>query len=938
MRLTNSDINLVNIFDTYDEPIIIIENDVISRINFCAQKLLQIENVNEYLGKGINTFKAYSEPSENYFTYINALEFISRDTHMGNRFKFKHMTTRGEELDTEIVIFDLTTEISPIRYGILIYDLTDFNNEIEILSKDDKKLFESLLNPNLIILVIEPDTGDILDCSQQACLFYGYSKSIMTSMNISNINTLDRNEIKLEMEKATSGRRNHFSFVHKLSNGEVRNVGVVSGPIVYKNRVCLYSIVEPLKPENQTKLIRNNTKIFEEIYDKLPFACLIMDKNCILIKINDVFTEAFEFDESEAIGKSVMDLIVPVEYTEESTLFQRVVNSGNSIEKDIFRKTKSGQIKPYKLHAYPLYKDDMVIGTVAIYQDIKEYKEIKQRLKVIERIYENVDEGMIITDKNSNIIWLNKSFADITGYDREELLGKNPRILKSGKQDSVFYQNMWYSINKTGSWKGEIYDKRKDETIFPQWLTILKVENELDGNINYIGVTSDISELKSQQEKIREMAYKDNLTMLYNRSYLLEHGDDAIIESTKLGYGASVLFIDLDKFKEINDTFGHKAGDNVLRVISSRMRTALKSSDLIARVGGDEFVIILGKINNRNHAVSVMDRIVESVIRPINISGMNHRIDVSIGVAEAPHDGRDIIDLINKADKAMYKAKSIPGSTYEFYLNPENKNEEEKFGFMNLSVEDIAKELDFYFQGIIDVFSKKIIGAEALIRWINPIFGTVGPDVFLDKILKPSSSGALLKWELNKVAQSINKIKMAGIKDIKISINLTADQMEIPKLRDIFMEAVNTNDLDTTMLEVEITEDMYIKNLDKVRSNIFDLERLGITITIDDFGKGYSSLASIQELKMSKIKIDKSFIDGLPNSQKSIQLVSTMLIMAKNLNVKVVAEGVENKDQYEFLRFLGCDYIQGFHFYEPSTIDEFIKSVKQNGIEIEDVK
>lgn len=933
MRLNNSDINLMNIFDTYDEPIIIIENDEISRINFCAQKLLHINKVDDFIGTGINTFKSYSEPSENYYTYINSLEFGSRENHMSSRFKFKHMTVDGEELETEIVIFDLNTEKCPVRYGILIYDLTDFNNEIESLSKNDKKLFESLLDPNLIILVIEPDTGNILDCSQQACLFYGYSRSIITTMSIGDINTLDRSEIKKEMEKAKLGKRNHFNFVHKLSNGEVRSVGVISGPIIYKDRVCLYSVIEPIRTENHTKLIRNNTKIFEDIYDKLPFPCLIMDNNCILVKINDVFSHVFEFDYTEAIGKSVKDLIIPVEYTEEANLFQRVVNSGNPIEKDVFRKTKSGHIIPYRLNAYPLYKDDAVIGTVAIYQNIKEYREIKQRLKVIERIYENVDEGMIITDRIGNIIWLNKSFADITGYEREELLGKNPRILQSGKQDDVFYQNMWYSINKTGSWKGEIYDKRKDETIFPQWLTILKVENELDGNINYIGVTSDISELKSQQEKIRELAYKDNLTMLYNRSYLLEHGNNNIMESTKLGYGASVLFIDLDKFKEINDTFGHKTGDHVLRVISSRMRTALKSSDLISRVGGDEFVIILGRINNRSHTVSVMDRIIESVIQPINISGINHRIDVSIGISEAPNDGRDISELINKADKAMYKAKEMPGSTYEFYLDPAC-NDEEKYGFMNLSVDDISTQLEFHFQGIIDVFTKKIIGAEALIRWNNPSFGTVGPSIFLDKITKPSSSGALLKWELNKVADSINRMKESGIKDIKISVNLTADQMEIFKLHDIFMEVVKTKNLDTSMLEVEITEDMYIKNLDKVRENIFDLERLGVTITIDDFGKGYSSLASIQELKMSKIKIDKSFIDGLPNSKKTVQLVSAMLVMAKNLEVKVVAEGVENNEQYEFLRFLGCDYIQGFHFYEPLGLEDFIKAVKRNEEEL----
>lgn len=929
MRLNNSDINLMNIFDTYDEPIIIIENDEISRINFCAQKLLHIDNVSDFIGSGINTFKSYSEPSENYYAYINSLEFSSRENHMSSRFKYRHMTVEGEELDTEIVIFDLTTEECPIRYGILIYDLTKFNNEIDSLSKDDKKLFESLLSPDLIILVIDQNSGNILDCSQQACLFYGYSRSILTTMSIGDINTLDRSEIKGEMEKAKNGKRNHFNFVHKLSNGEVRSVDVISGPIIYKDRVCLYSIIEPIKTENHTKLIRNNIKIFEDIYNKLPFPCLIMDNNCIVVRINDVFSHVFEFEWSEVIGKSVKDLIVPVEYTEEANLFQRVVNSGNAIEKDVFRKTKGGRIIPYRLSAYPLFSDNLIIGTVAIYQDIKEYKEIKQRLRVIERIYENVDEGMIITDRNGNIIWLNKSFADITGYEREELLGKNPRILSSGKQDELFYQNMWYSINKTGSWKGEIYDKRKDETIFPQWLTILKVENELDGNINYIGVTSDISELKSQQEKIRELAYKDNLTMLYNRSYLLEHGNNNIIESTKLGYGASVLFIDLDKFKEINDTFGHKTGDHVLRVISSRMRTALKSSDLISRVGGDEFVIILGRINSRSHTINVMDRIIDSVIQPINISGINHRIDVSIGIAEAPLDGRDISELINKADKAMYKAKNIPGSTFEFYLDPSSKDEE-KYGFMNLSVEDISTQLEFYFQGIIDVYTKNIIGAEALIRWNNPGFGTVGPDIFLDKISKPSSSGALLKWELNQVADSINAMKAAGIKDIKISINLTADQMEIFKLHDIFMEAVSSKNLDTSMLEVEITEDMYIKNLDKVKENIFDLERLGVTITIDDFGKGYSSLASIQELKMSKIKIDKSFIDGLPNSKKSIQLVSTMLAMAKNLDVKVVAEGVENNDQYEFLRFLGCDYIQGFHFYEPLSLHDFIQEFLNN--------
>ncbi|MGB3367531.1 MAG: PAS domain S-box protein, partial [Acidaminobacteraceae bacterium] len=545
---------MINILENYDDPVVIINGDKIKSFNQHAKKFFKIENQDEYIGKNISILKSQNEEYESYFAVLNESEEKILNGDKTIRFKFKHMDSLGCDIDTEVVMVKIYDGYDKYLYGVLIYDLSDFKLDKEIFDSNAKTL-TSIIDKDAIVLIIDSKSRNIIDCSKKACEFYGYSLEFMKSLNIRYLNTLSNREIKMEVEKASNEKRNHFIFRHRISNGKIKFVRVISGSIRYDDKDCLYSVIVPFKEEEKISEANlfDQGDIYGFVFENLPFAAIIMDVNFNIIKTNSCFSTIFKYKESDVIGQSVMDNIAPSEFAEETHVFQSIINSGNIVEKEVFRKNKDGEIKAYNLRAYPIRKLGEIVASVVIYDENTEVRKLRHKVNLIEKVNENLYEGMIITDHIGDIKWLNKSYSKITGYSLSELVNKNPRILKSGIQDSTFYKNMWNDIEKCGSWSGEMINIKKDGTEYIQWERIIKVINEYDRTVNYIAVVSDITGFKAQEEKIKLLAYRDNLTDLHNRGFFMENADSIIKDSLAIQSLCAVLYIDLDKFKSIND-------------------------------------------------------------------------------------------------------------------------------------------------------------------------------------------------------------------------------------------------------------------------------------------------------------------------------------------------------------------------------------------------
>ena len=666
---------MLNIFESYTDPVVIVNGNKISSINSSAKKLFKIDNLDKYRGENISILKSPNEKYDSYFTVINEKEeeFLKGDKTI--RFKFKHIDNEDKEIDTEVLMFKIYDAYDDYLYGILIYDLSDYIEKEKVFN-DDIKILKSIRNEDSIILIIDQKTRDIIDCSQRACSFYGFSPAKMKNMNIKDINTLSDGEIKSEAEKAAKEKRNHFIFRHKISSGEIKLVRVISGPVRYYDKDCLYSIILPFKEDEELHdsvdiLINDN---FEYVFKNLPYAAMIMDPNFNIVAINNKFSLTFNYRPAEVIGHNPIDNIVPSEFVEETHAFQSVIDKGKIISKGVFRKNKFGEVNSYSLKAYPIRKNSKIIGSVAIYDENSEVRNLKHKMNLIEKINQNLNEGMIITNHKGEIKWLNRAYSKITGYSLSELTNKNPRILKSGKQDQAFYNNMWHDIEKYGSWSGEILNVRKDGSEYAQWETIIKVQNEYNDTVNYIAVISDISGFKAQEEKIKTLAYSDMLTGLNNRAYFMENACSIIEESLSNKYFCAVMYMDLDKFKDINDNYGHEVGDKVLRHVATSIKSVLKSKDLVARIGGDEFAVVLTDLDEFECLRAIVRRIIQKVGEKLMISDHEIEINISIGIAITENRVENLSSILKKADLALYRAKKINGGSYSIYEEFENAN------------------------------------------------------------------------------------------------------------------------------------------------------------------------------------------------------------------------------------------------------------------------
>jgi diguanylate cyclase (GGDEF)-like protein/PAS domain S-box-containing protein len=620
----------------------------------------------------------------------------------------------------------------------------------------------------------------------------------------------------------------------------------------------------------------------------------------------------------ELSGRLYLDFFVEEDVAKVAASLREAMATGFA-ELEARIKTIAG-IVPYHYHGV-LVRDDLgkVIGIAGVGRDISEQVRSREKLRLSATVLESTREGVMVTDANGILVAVNHAFTEITGYSESEALGRHPRMLQSGRQERDFYQAMWASIGETGHWQGEIWNRDRRGKIYPEWLTISAVRNAEGETVNYVGVFSDISHIKQSEAKLERLAHYDPLTDLPNRLLLTSRLRHAIDKAERGKTELAVLFLDLDNFKHVNDSLGHPAGDELLRVIAKRLQTRIREGDTLARLGGDEFVVVLETLRRSDEAAMVAQSVIQLMEEPFMLPGGHEiYIGVSVGISLYPDNGQDATQLIRNADTAMYLAKSQGRNTYRFYTSALTAAANQRLNLESKLRRALERgEFVLHYQPQVSIPDGRIVGMEALLRWHHPEEGLIPPLRFIPLAEETGLIQPIGKWVLRTACAQLRAWVDQGMPLLTMAVNLSPRQFAQPDLVEQVREALEFGELPAQYLELEITESAIMDSGEKARTTLKALKDLGITLSIDDFGTGYSSLAYLKQLPIDKLKIDKSFVDGIPDDRNDAAITATIISMAKNLNLSVLAEGVETEAQRHFLSEPGCDAYQGYLFSRP---------------------
>ncbi|AOZ51744.1 EAL domain-containing protein [Chromobacterium vaccinii] len=566
-------------------------------------------------------------------------------------------------------------------------------------------------------------------------------------------------------------------------------------------------------------------------------------------------------------------------------------------------------------------------------RDISEKRAAEERVQLAAKVFENTVEGIMITDADRRIRSVNRAFTEITGYTQHEVLGQKTSILSSGRHDEPFYEQMWQSISEQGSWQGELWNRRKNGEVYPEWLAINAVRNSLGEITHYVAIFSDLTERKAADERIQFLAHFDVLTSLPNRIHMQDRVELAIHNVVRDNQRLALLLLDLDRFKTVNESLGHSAGDTLLQVAADRIRSALAPGEMLARQGGDEFIILLPVISDPGEAALAAERVRDVFANPIELHNHVLTITPSIGISVYPDDGRDYETLVRNADAAMYHAKSSGRNSYKFYTADLNARAREILAIesqLRFALE--RDEFVLHYQPQVEMESGRIVGAEALIRWNHPSLGLLGPVRFIQVAEERGFIVQIGNWVISEATRQLVAWRQEGLPELTLAINLSALQFRQPDLALQVKQALESSGLPGHALDIEVTESIIMEDAQATIQTIDNMKNMGLRLSIDDFGTGYSSLSYLKRFKADKLKIDRSFVRDIPHDADDSAIARAIINMAKNLNMQVVAEGVETMEQWQFLEQEGCDFVQGYLIAKPLPADDFAKLLHKDSL------
>jgi len=836
-----------------------------------------------------------------------------------------------------------------------------------------------------VMLLIEPDDGHIIDANISASHFYGYSQTVLRSMRIQDINLMTAEEVAQERALAKKQQRNLFIFRHKLSNGLSKTVEVTSTPVSYQGKMVLLSIIRDLSYrgklhdnlwhyhedledviDDQELNIRNKNEQLivvlsisiasliivvtgliislyrqrqakddnyrlSQIVQQSPLSVVRTDVDGNIDYVNKQFELSSGYVAEEVLGKKPSILKSGKTSDSEYEELWKTITQGNVWVGEFHNVRKDGEHFWEKATIGPVRSiNNEISHFIALKEDITELKKGEKRLRLAATVFESASEAVMVTDADNKIQAVNKAFTDITGYSAEEAMGQDPGILASGHHDEAFYQQMLTSLKETDNWQGEIWNRRKNGEIYTEWLAITATRDSRGKLENYVSLFSDITKRKENEVRIQFQANYDSLTGLANRTLFGDRFSQALKHAQREKHQVALLYLDLDGFKHVNDTLGHSKGDALLKEVATRLVSSLRKSDTVARLGGDEFVILMPDGNSIKHIEHMAMKVQESISVPYSLDGHDAFVSASIGITVYPDDGEDTETLMRKADSAMYKAKASGRNNFQFFTVEMDKKAQQRRELEH----DLRRALEHdefsvYFQPVMDVSKSCIAGAEALIRWHHPEKGLIPPNDFIPLAEDIGLIVPIGEWVLRQACLEAVKWHQQYHNAPRVAVNLSSHQFQRGSIFNLTKEILAETGLSPQQLILEITESVLISDDVATLTQLQALRGLGVDLSIDDFGTGYSSLSYLKKFPITALKIDRSFVMDVTTNQEDEVLIKAIVSMAKSLNLKVVAEGVETNEQVNLLQQIDCQYIQGYFYSKPLPKDDFLSYCQQ---------
>jgi diguanylate cyclase (GGDEF)-like protein/PAS domain S-box-containing protein len=665
-----------------------------------------------------------------------------------------------------------------------------------------------------------------------------------------------------------------------------------------------------------------------DLYDSLPFGMHTLDANQLFSKINRFGQESLGYEYSELLGKKGLSHLL---VSESRKPYARFLENPSRYQYpagvQLRLISKHGVVLPFRVSQSVVPANTPVSLNYVLYNDTS-VGLVDDRLRIAEIAFESL-QGIMVTDVDEQILKVNSAFTTITGYSEAEVIGKTPAFLSSGKHDEAFYSEMWRTINAAGKWQGTIWNKRKNGEVYTQFLIITEVRDKKGRLINYVSTMADISEEAASKETIERLAYYDSLTSLPNRRLLMNRLEQALANISRHGFKGAVLFFDIDNFKLVNDTKGHDFGDMLLQQVAERLRGCVRKGDTAARMGGDEFIVLLENLGDDSEQAATMANTVCNKIRrtlssPFDLDGYSHSITVSIGVAMIEDNSLTVAELLKQADIAMYQAKGAGRNAQRFFDEKmQIAIEEHTLLEVDLRTAVNNNELELFYQLQVDQ-TTAAIGVEALIRWNHPTRGLLNPDEFIALAEESSLICEVGGWVLNAACKQLQDwADDAVLGKLQVSINISAREFRKKSFVQEVQSILKGFKFRPGALRIELTEGILVEDIELAVKSMKALVEMGVLIELDDFGTGFSSLKYIKDFPISRLKIDQSFVRDLTEVESAIVIVRTVIAMANALGIMVIAEGVETTVQRELLLAEGCTEFQGYLFAKPMPIADF---------------
>lgn len=695
----------------------------------------------------------------------------------------------------------------PESFNGYLVDITERKNAENLLGESEQRYRQLFEGSRVVELLINPETGEVVDANEAACRFYGYSYDQITSLHATDINAMSEVEIIQAMVDAEQEARNHFVFRHKLASGELRDVEVHSGPVEYRGRKLLYSIIHDI-------------------------------------------THRLEAERQKEKLSNALD------------------QSGSSV---------------------------------------------------------------MLTDADFKVEYVNWQFCRISGFSPEEVIGRHVDFLSAGRTSPEVRRHLSETLRMGKPWHGELLCRRKNGELFWNSLSVSPVASEQGEITGLVAVGEDLTEQRETDRKIQQLAFFDPITGLGNRQFLLDNLDEFFAEAEASGFDRQtvLVFIDLDDFKRVNDSLGHDMGDRLIKTAAHRLKVVVSDSDVLVRLGGDEFAI-LHRTSSREKLNDWLDQLCYQFNRTVKLGPHIINAFASIGVAFLPQDASDTTEALRNAELAMYRAKQQTGSTCHFFSEELNQQAQKRLDLeVRLRKAMQHNQLELYYQPKVCLKNNRIIGVEALIRWNDPERGLIPP---LDFIPFAEDTGLILPishWVLETACRQIVSWQKAGRKPIRMAINLSARQFQDPGFVSQVATILQQTGVNPKWIELEITESMLMENMQDMLPVLRELKALGVSLAIDDFGTGYSSLAYLKEMPIDVLKVDRAFVKDLPHGRNDCAITRTIIVLAQQLGLSVVAEGIEQSEQAKFLLESGCDIGQGFLYSRPLTLKALEEKLNQ---------